>query len=65
MVISCDGFCLSLVMILKRGYLFVESTGFPLCQFQMQEVFPQPLEAIKAYLDCNVQEATQEGIFLI
>jgi len=43
----------------------VESTGFPLCQFQMQEVFPQPLEAIKAYLDCNVQEATQEGIYLI
>jgi len=31
----------------------------------MQEVFPQPLEAIKAYLDSNVQEATQEGIHLI
>lgn len=29
----------------------------------MQEVLPQPLEAIKAYLEGHVQEATQEGFF--
>lgn len=27
----------------------------------MQEVLPQPIEAIEAYLDGHVQEATQEG----
>ena len=29
----------------------------------MQEVLPQPLEAIQADLDCYVQEAAQEGEF--
>lgn len=32
--------------------------GVSICQFEMQEVLPQPAEAIKAYLDSHVQEAT-------
>ena len=35
--------------------------GFPFFQLKMQEVLPQPLKAVKAYLDSNVQEAAQEG----
>ena len=34
---------------------------FPFFQLKMQEVLPQPLKAVKAYLDSNVQEAAQEG----
>ena len=30
----------------------------------MQALLPQPPEACEAYLDSNVQEATQEGIVL-
>jgi hypothetical protein len=32
--------------------------GFPLCQFEMQEVFPQPPEAVEAHMDSHVQETT-------
>ena len=37
-------------------------TGVPFRKLKMQALLPQPPEACEAYLDSNVQEATQEGI---
>ena len=39
-------------------------TGVPFRKLKMQALLPQPPEACEAYLDSNVQEATQEGIVL-
>jgi hypothetical protein len=45
---------------MERNYIcFI---GVPFCQLEMQALLPQPPEACKAYLDSNVQEATQEGM---
>ena len=38
--------------------VFQISLGVPVSQFKMQEVLPQQIEAIKAYLDRHVQKAT-------
>ena len=34
--------------------VFQISLGVPVSQFKMQEVLPQQIEALKAYLDSNV-----------
>ena len=45
---------------MERDYI---CSGFPVCQLKMQALLPQPSEACKAYLDSNVQEAAQEGMW--
>lgn len=40
------------------AFFFINLLGVSLCQLEMQEVFPQPVEAFEAYLDSHVQEAT-------
>jgi hypothetical protein len=46
-------------MMSYDNYTYI--TGVPFRQLKMQALFPQPPEACKAFLDSNVQEATQEG----
>jgi hypothetical protein len=46
---------------MERDWIYF--IGFPFCQLEMQALLPQPSEACKAYLDSNVQEAAQEGMW--
>jgi hypothetical protein len=40
---------------------FLDISGVPFLQLEVQALLPQPTEASQAYMDCHVPEAAQEG----